>query len=188
MNIELNLNKIKIDTSKLHRLLLPIIVQALEASQEKLIELMEQEIDNTSSAPHDWREELKRDLQRVEEIFANDYVEYKIGPGCYQEGADSGAWMRAMVIAYGMGVKGLNNNQIFAGPEGRIVWDKDLDSKIPSKVKYSHEIPDSWYHAGGQFIENAILNMQKIFIDICESAFESGIVNIRNCIVVTPRS
>lgn len=146
--------------------IMPYLRRALDAAEEKLIEFMKEGIDETSSAPHGWRDALKNDLKHVSDEVLGNQIKYSTGVD-YAEG--TGAWMRAMVIAYGMGIHGLNGNRIMAGPEGRIVWDGDLENRIPSTVKYEHEIPMSWYHAGGRFIENAMKNMEAVYRDIIES-------------------
>lgn len=65
-----------------------------------------------------------------------------------------------MVIAFG------NAPPIYAGPEGAEVWDSDLWSRTSSRVKEQREIPQSWYHEGRNYIENAITIMRTEFADI----------------------
>lgn len=167
MKFELKLNKISLDTAAVRRDMKPYIKQALDDAEEWLIELMWDAIDETSSAPHEWRDALKSDLHRVSEEALKDHIKYSVGVD-YPEG--TGAWMRAMVIAYGMGIYGLNGERIYAGPYGRIVWDNDLENMVPSQVENEHEIPMTWYHAGGWFIHNAISNLRTIYDDVIESA------------------
>lgn len=165
MKFSLNLNKISLAPARVLNDMTPYLRQAMDYAEEWLIQLMGEAIDETSTAPHDWRDALKADLKHVEDEVAGMMIKYTTGVE-YQEG--SGEWMRAMVIAYGMGKLGLNGNQIMAGPKGRIVWDKTLLSQKPSDVENEHEIPESWYHAGGWFIHNAISNMRVIFKDAIE--------------------
>lgn len=167
MKFKLELNKISIKPAAVVKDLTPYLKKALDYAEEFLIDLMKKAIDETSTAPHNWRDALKKDLRHVEDIITKDMIRYTAGVEYPEE---SGAWMRAMVIAYGMGKLGLNGNEIMAGPEGRIVWDKELENRVPSKVKDEHEIPQSWYHAGGRFIHNAISNMRIIFRDAIEEA------------------
>lgn len=143
----------------------------MDYAEEFLIDLMKEAIDETSTAPHEWRETLKSDLKHVEDIVTQQMIQYTTGVE-YPEG--EGMWMRAMVIAYGMGKLGLNGNVIMAGPYGRSVWDGDLLSHKPSDVLDEHEIPQSWYHAGGWFIHNAMSNMRIVFKDAIEESL-SGV-------------
>ena len=150
--------------------IIPYLKQALDAAEEQLIEFMQEAIDETSTAPKNWREQLKNDLHHVSDEVLNNQIKYSTGVD-YAEG--TGAWMRAMVIAYGMGILGLNGNVIMAGPKGRMVWDGELETRIPSQVENEHEIPDSWYHSGGWFIHNAISEMRSLYRDIIEDALSS---------------
>ena len=65
-----------------------------------------------------------------------------------------------MVIAFG------NAPPIYAGPEGAEVWDSDLWNRTSSQVKEQREIPQSWYHEGRNYIENAITIMKTEFADV----------------------
>ena len=165
MKLELKLNKIVIDRDAAIKDMIPYFRKALDRAEQELIALMAQAIDETSTAPHKWRDELKKDLKHVSEEVLENQITYSTGVD-YAKG--TGAWMRAMVIAYGMGIYGLNGEKIMAGPKGRTVWDKDLENRIPSQVENEHEIPMSWYHAGGWFIHNAMSNMRIIYKDAIE--------------------
>lgn len=162
--------QLSFDTAKLRVAITPYVIKALTKAEDWLIDEMQKAIDETSSAPHDWRNELKGELRHVETIIENDIITYVTGVEFAFGGAE---WLRAMVIAYGMGELGLNSYTIYAGPEGRIVWDNDLATKVPSKVKVSHPLPDSWNHAGGDFVGNAIRNLEVVYEDICADAFSS---------------
>lgn len=167
MNFKLELNKISLKPAGTIRSLTPYLKKAMDHAEEFLIELMKEAIDETTTAPHEWRDALKNDLKHVESVVESDMIKYTTGVD-YQK--ETGAWMRAMVIAYGMGKLGLRGNEIMAGPAGRIVWNGDLTHLIPSAVETEHEIPDTWYHAGGWFIHNAIYNMRIVFKDAIEEA------------------
>lgn len=171
MDFKLNLNKISLAPARVLNDLTPCLKKAMDYAEEWLIQLMGEGIDETSTAPHEWRDALKKDLKHVEDYVTAQMIKYVVGVD-YPEG--SGEWMRAMVIAYGMGKLGLNGNEIMAGPKGRIVWDKTLLSKKPSDVEVEHEIPETWYHAGGWFIHNAMENMKIIF----EDAIQEGLIGM----------
>lgn len=166
MRFELKLNKISMDVAGVKNAMLPYLRKALDVAEEKLIELMKQAIDETSTAPSKWRDSLKEDLKHVSDEVLNNQIKYSTGVE-YAEG--SGAWMRAMVIAYGMGIYGLTGQMIWAGPYGRTVWDNDLEKKKPSEVTREHELYESWQHAGGWFIHNAMSNMEAIYKTTIES-------------------
>lgn len=182
MNIVFKPTEIELDTTKLLQAMSPYIALGASRAEEKFLEFMGIGIDETSTAPHGWRDSVKADLKHIETIITSNSIQYVCGLD-YGEG--TAAWMKAMVIGYGMGIKGLSGQRIMAGPEGRIVWDGNLDAQIPSKVKYQHEIPQSWYHAGGQFLQNATSKMQTLFADIVEDALSTMPRNIiLSCITV----
>lgn len=177
--------QISFDISKLMTAIAPYVTRALNSAEDRLIDEMQRAIDETSSAPTDWREELKGELRHVETVIKNDIITYVTGVQYNVGGAD---WLRAMVITYGMGELGLNSYTIYAGPEGRMVWDGDLATRIPSRVKTEHPIPDSWNHAGGDFVGNAMRNLEVLYKDICEDAFTSIPASVfSSCIQVKTR-
>ena len=185
MNIEFIPYKITMDAVKVQTTLRPYILKALERTEEKYLELMGVGIDETSTAPQHWRDSVKGDLKHIITIVTGSIVEYVCGLD-YAEG--TGAWMRAMVIGYGMGKHGLNGNKIMAGPLNRTVWNWDLTHQIPSNVKNEHEIPQSWYHVGGRFLQNATSKMHTLFSDLVVEVFDSipkGI--LLSCVTVTKR-
>lgn len=177
LQIKLDLKKMTMDGNAAVNALMPYFRMALDEAENKLIEMMTKEIDATSSAPREWRESLKEDIHHISEEISNSRIQYNVGVN-YAQG--SGMWMRAMVIAYGMGIYGLNGNRIYAGPEGRMVWDKSLLAKKPSSVKEEHEIPDTWYHKGRQFVENAVRNMQAVY----DSVLTGGLVGMPSTVLL----
>lgn len=185
MKIEFRPTKITVDSSKLIPLIRPYLELAASKVEDKYLELMGQGIDETSTAPQGWRDSIKADLKHIDSIVTNTVVEYICGLD-YEQG--TAAWMKAMVIAYGMGKLGLIGQTIYAGPKGRMVWDSNLDGKIPSAVETEHEIPQTWYHAGGWFLQNATIKMGTLFKDIAEDALSAIPKNIiRTCITVQVR-
>lgn len=175
MDFKLNLNKISLAPARVLNDLTPCLKKAMDYAEEWLIQLMGEGIDETSTAPHEWRDALKKDLKHVEDYVTAQMIKYVVGVD-YPEG--SLVWLQAMVIAYGMGRDGLNGNAIMAGPYGREVIGKHPVTKMmyhtESRVHGEHEIPDSWYHAGGWFIHYAIENMKIIF----EDAIQEGLIGM----------
>ena len=177
--------QISFDIPKLMTAIAPYVMRALNSAEDWLIDEMQRAIDEMSSSPRDWREELKSDLRHVETLITNDIITYVTGVEYSVGGAD---WLRAMVIAYGMGELGLNAYTIYAGPEGRMVWNGDLRMRIPSRVKDRHPIPDSWNHGGGDFVGHAMQNLNVVYRDICEDAFTSIPASVfSSCIQVKTR-
>lgn len=159
MRFELKLNKITMDAAGVKNSMLPYIRKALDVAEDRLIDIIREEIDLVSGSPHEWRDILKAHIKHIREEITGDVLRYYIGPE-YSEDPENALWMRAMVIAFG------NAPPIYAGPEGAEVWDNDLWSRTESKVKVQKEIPQSWYHEGRNYIENAIRIMRTEFADI----------------------
>lgn len=159
MRFELKLNKITLDAAGVKKDMMPYIRKAMDAAEDRLIDVIREEIDLVSGSPHEWRDILKAHIKHIREEIAGDVIKYYVGPG-YPEDPENASWMRAMVIAFG------NAPPIYAGPEGTEVWDNDLWSRTSSRVKEQKEIPQSWYHEGRNYIENAIRIMRTEFADI----------------------
>lgn len=147
------------DAAGVKNSMMPYIRAALDVAEDRLIEIIKEEIDLVSGSPHEWRDILKAHIKHIREEITGDVLRYQIGPG-YSEDPENASWMRAMVIAFG------NAPPIYAGPEGAEVWDSDLWSRTSSRVKEQREIPQSWYHEGRNYIENAITIMRTEFADI----------------------
>lgn len=142
--------------------MMPYIRAALDVAEDRLIEIIKEEIDLVSGSPHEWRDILKAHIKHIREEITGDVLRYQIGPG-YSEDPENASWMRAMVIAFG------NARPVYVGPLGAEVWDNDLWSRKSSEVEpreERQEIPETWYHEGRNYIENAIKIMRKEFADI----------------------
>ena len=74
-----------------------------------------------------------------------------------------------MIIAYGAG-SAVGNSPITAGPEGRLVWDDDINGKKESQAKSVYLLPEPFNQEGNRFIENSIRMMKKHFDDVLEEA------------------
>lgn len=155
MKFELKLFKLSLDADGVKRSMMPYIREAMDKAEDRFIEIIRNEIDLVSGSPHEWRDILKGHIDHLREEIENDIILYYVGPD-YDADLNSGLWMRAMVIAYG------NAPPIFAGPKGRIVWDDELLARKASVSNY-HEIQDSWYHEGREYIQNAITLMRTEF-------------------------
>lgn len=161
MKFELKLNKISLNTAGVRNAMKPYIIKALDVAEDQLIEVIREEIDLVSGSPGEWRKMLKAHIKHIREEISKDVIRYFVGPG-YADDPESGAWMRAMVIAFG------NAPPIYTGPRGAEVWDNDLWGKKSSEVPWDEPRPlqASWYHEGRNYIENAITIMRTRFVDI----------------------
>lgn len=160
------LNKISIDVDGVINSMMPWLKKALDYAEEALIEEMKNEIDMVSDLPSDWRRVLKGHIKHMREEITQNAITYFAGPG-YKEDPESGLWMRAMVIAFGM------ERPIYAGPYGAEVWDDDLWSRKKSEVTYRHEIPKKWYHDGRNYIENSLKNIRVRYADLILTTLEN---------------
>lgn len=157
MKFELKLYKLSLDVDGVKKAMMPYIRAAMDEAEERFIEIIRSEIDLVSGSPHAWRDLLKSDIKHIRDEVEADVIRYYVGPE-YQDDPENGLWMRAMVIAFG------NAPPIYAGPKGRIVWDDNLLARKPSESNF-HEIQQSWYHEGRDYIHNAVMQMRTEFRD-----------------------
>ena len=169
VKVEFKPNKISFDEAGFRNEVRSYVRIALDEVEEEYIKLMREAVDETVTAPKHWLEGIKDSIRHLETFLEGDVITYVTGVSSAE---GSAAWMRAMVVAYGMGKLGLNGNAIYAGPAGREVWDNDLAEKTTSKVQNTHELPPSWYHAGSWFIQNATANMRVRYNDTMQAALQ----------------
>lgn len=170
VKIEFKPTKISFDEAGFKNELRSYVRIALDHAEEEYIKLMQEAVDETVTAPKHWLEGIKDSIRHLETLLEGDIITYVVGVSSAE---GSAAWMRAMVVAYGIGKLGLNGNAIYAGPAGREVWDNDLAGKTTSRVQNTHEIPPTWYHAGSWFIQNATSNMRVIYNDVMQEALQA---------------
>lgn len=157
--------------------------QALETAASALINYMRSEVDKTSTYPAKWASMVKADIKRFALEKTEKGIKLKVGldydVGSYQ-------WLRALVIAYGMGEKSsVFPHPIFRRP-GEQVWDNDLSGMHTSIARNGGELPSSWYHAGSGFIANAMDTLAAVWQDFVDLAIKLVPANaiVSNLIVV----
>lgn len=64
-----------------------------------------------------------------------------------------------MVVAAGSGSEA-GNPPIEAGPQGRIVFNDELDRQHASQVEDQYTLPDAFNQKGNEFVANAIKRMR----------------------------
>lgn len=106
-------NSLVLDTRILVRRLKPYFNSAIEKFCDRLIEIMQFEIDKSSQSPTSWREEAKNNLKKEVVKITDDFIVYKVGlmytPPDFQA-------LRAMVVTYGV------QRRVVFGPYGRTVF------------------------------------------------------------------
>lgn len=130
-------------------------------------------VKGTSLGPGkpEWRKDLK-DLIEVQRFdIANSIIEAEVGFPDNLESEYQGLFVKAMLIMYGSGVNSaFGGTPIYAGPPGRMVWDSDLDGKIPSEQDL-HQLPESWNHIGNDARNETMKEMRKFFDDMLNEAY-----------------
>ena len=132
----------KVNIHMMQQRLRPYLIATMEGALDELIKGMEQHVMDVSmvgrtgkGAPGDpsWRADLRDELQKVGIDYLGDVLEGKVGvagPKLYQR-------VRALLIAYGSGSRstkpGWDASPIMFGPEGRMVWDDELEHRHRSR-------------------------------------------------------
>lgn len=77
--IDLSAWNIQINTDRLMKDIQSYLMTALQQAEDKLIEIMSQEIDIGPSGRKNWRDDIKKDLHRVYENVTNDAITIGVG-------------------------------------------------------------------------------------------------------------
>ena len=131
---------------------------------------MKREVMNTThgGAPGkpDWRKEIARNLDKTAVAVTDDSVSMDFG----YSPSDKADEVRAMVVEAGSG-SAAGGKPITAGPNGRSVWNSELDGKHPSRAKSVYKLPAQFNQKGNHFVENAIRMTKTTFGTMTEEAF-----------------
>ena len=165
-----NCNQISLDEAALMAALREAAKDALELEGQKLLAHMQREVMNTThgGAPGkpDWRKEIARNLDKTAVAVTDDSVSMDFG----YSPSDKADEVRAMVVEAGSG-SAAGGKPITAGPNGRSVWNSELDGKHPSRAKSVYKLPAEFNQKGNKFVENAMRMMQTEFGTITETVF-----------------
>ena len=163
-------NRISLDEAALMAALREEAKDALEQEGQRLLSHMQREVINAThgGAPGkpDWRKEIARNLGKTAVAVTDDSVSMDFG----YSPSDKADEVRAMLVEAGSG-SAAGGKPITAGPNGRSVWNSELDGKHPSRAKSVYKLPAEFNQKGNKFVENAIRMMQTEFGTITETVF-----------------
>lgn len=166
-------NDISLDTSSVMREIKNHLMKHLAKAEDRLLDIMEREILNTTykDAPGkpEWREMLRDRLEVIRETVTDEYIRAEVGLDSNMLFTD---FVKAMIVAVGSGSR-VGNGSIEAGPTGRIVWDDNVDGQRPSDAQGNYLLPLEFNQRGNEFVKNSIALMRKHFNDTLEEAAES---------------
>lgn len=163
-------NKIQIDGKGVSQDLRDYYLEKLKEAEDLLLKCMDEELNNWTAGKPKWTEEIRRNLRVVERIVTENYVMSLVGlPYTMQD--DEYAYLRAMVVAYGVG----SSSQYGSGEKvhtkpGQMVLDNELAGRKQSSAESEYDLPDGFNQEGNNFVENAVLKMRVMFKDILENA------------------
>lgn len=144
---------------------------ALEEVEKQYLKLMADEIDKSSHSPERFHKAVKAGLKHIETQVANSVMTFVCGFDV--SGSSLGDTIKAHVINTGMGNKADGGgNAVYAGPKGRAVWDRGLNTQFPSNQLF-HMLPDSWNHPGEHFVDNATKLIEPLANDIAQVIFDA---------------
>ena len=76
MRFQLKLNKITMNAAGVKNSMMPYIRAALDVAEDRLIEIIKEEIDLVSGSPHEWRDILKAHIKHIREEITGDVLRY----------------------------------------------------------------------------------------------------------------
>lgn len=162
--------RLGLNVTEVNRLIQNHLIQAMEQAEDKLIELMRQEIEKTThgQAPGkpSWRKEVSSLLRETYRLITSSYMEFEVGVP--YEVAET-LLIKAMIIHEGSGSV-VGNPAIHAGPPGRPVWDGDLSGKKASSASSEYLLPAGFNQTGNKFVQNATRRMKAFFDEILDAA------------------
>lgn len=163
-------NRISLDEAALMAALREEAKDALEQEGQRLLSHMQREVINTTHGgtpgKPDWRKEIARNLGKTAVAVTDDSVSMDFG----YSPSDKADEVRAMLVEAGSG-SAAGGKLITAGPNGRSVWNSELDGKHPSRAKSVYKLPAEFNQKGNKFVENAMRMMQTEFGTITETVF-----------------
>lgn len=163
-------NQISLRISDVNAAIENHLIQAMEKAEDKLIDLMREEIQRTThgQAPGHplWRNEISRLLKETYRVIGRGYMEFEAG---VPYDVAENVLVKAMIIAVGSG-DAVGNPAIQAGPPGREVWDGSMEGKRPSQAESTYLLPAAFNQKGNEFVKNAVIRMKVFFDEILDAA------------------
>lgn len=177
-------NSLVLDARILVRRLKPYFNSAIEKFCDRLIEIMQFEIDKSSQSPTSWREEAKNNLKKEVVKITDDFIVYKVGlmysPPDFQA-------LRAMVVTYGVqrrvvvgpygrtvftGRSSFDRNGAKKGEGGRKTTTNDFNGTKPSRYPLESEDVPELKTEGHDWLSGAFTNAKTHFEDALDNAFD----------------
>lgn len=151
MKLKFEPNKISFDENGFRNELLGYVRKGLDEFEPRYIDIMRDKIMKFDHTPQYFREVVSMGLKHIEEELVGGVLTYIAG---FDEGsAQPFDLMKAYVVARGMGSEGGTGVPIYAGPNGRMVYDNTLDGQHPSNIPGAGwKMPPTWNHPGIDFV------------------------------------
>lgn len=156
----MNVKVLHLDIDAIIDEIMDMVEEELRIAEEDFLQEFRQNvmIGAGSEFPTSWGNKLRRDVKHISDARGEQFVSKTFGLD-YDENPDNWEWMRAMVVAYGMGLSSALSPHSITSYKGKIVWNSSLTAKKESKVDATpdnpREIPPSWYHGGNNAFDDA---------------------------------
>lgn len=114
-------------------------------------------VDGQGPGKPEWRENMRSKLKVISKDITDKHISVRVGLD--ENDLVFTEFVRAMVVAAGSGSEA-GNPPIEAGPQGRIVFNDELDRQHASQVEDQYTLPDAFNQKGNEFVANAIKRMR----------------------------
>ena len=114
-------------------------------------------VDGNGPGKPEWRENMRKKIKVISKEISDKQISVKVGIS--EEDMVFTDFVRAMVVAAGSGSEA-GNPPIEAGPQGRIVFNDELDRQHASQVEDQYTLPEGFNQEGNEFVANAIKRMR----------------------------
>lgn len=133
----------------------------LEQLGDLLLRWMQSEViktvDGNGPGKPEWRENMRKKIKVISKEISDKQISVRVGLS--EEDMIFTDFVRAMVVAAGSGSEA-GNPPIEAGPQGRIVFNDELDRQHASQVEDQYTLPEGFNQEGNEFVVNAIKRMR----------------------------
>ena len=152
MRITFEPNKLTFDEKGFQDELLKYVQDEMDIFEKRYLDVMGDIIQKFPHTKKFFRETVAMALKHIETDLVGGVLTYVAGFN--ENNADPFDLLKAYVIALGMGDQAVGGGEpIYAGPNGRMVYDNYLEGQHPSRIPgVGWQMPPTWNHPGIDYV------------------------------------